>query len=287
MKKEVESVVLLGHQIQRYLYFPDGEIRGASVLFHGQGDCIERYEEVLSVFLERGLIVIGADLPGHGQSEGRRGHVPGFTFIDALVESHLDRIDSLGSPGPLGILGHSCGGLLALYSLLQKPERWDFAWLSSPLLKPAASLPPWKASLLLSVSRLLPWLSFHTGVDFEDCLNPAPSGKSLSDESPNEEDSRSLFHSRITLSWAREISEHAEHTWQQFCKSRPSIPLLMTQGSDDAICPPKYAKSLLETAYGSLDSYREFPGLRHEPFADPQNEPVFEALRNFLNEALD
>ena len=285
MKRVEERCTLGDNALQRYLYLPEGAPRGAAVLFHGQGDYIRRYEEVLALFVDRGLAVVGTDFPGHGRSPGRRGHIPGFGFLDSLAEDNLARARDLlpGTRGPVGILGHSCGGLVALHTILRDPGRWSYGWISSPLLQPEASRHPLMASLLLLASRLAPWLSVSTGVRNEECLSPGDPAAAEDERSAPEEE---LFHARITLSWAREVYLRATSLRPQFRASPPQFPLLVTQGEDDPICPPGILRTLLHGLEVPALVHREFPGLRHEPFADRQRAPVFSALAAFLDETL-
>lgn len=285
MNRLEETISVSGHQIQRYLYEPPTAPRGSVLLFHGQGDFVTRYEEVIAVFLEHGLVVISADLPGHGHSPGRRGHVPGFDFIDALIDTLTAHLSDLALPKFRGVAGHSCGGLLALHTLLRSPNDWEFAWLSSPLIKPEASQTATRVGLFRLASHLAPWLSVSTGVSLDACLSPDSDGTASAREQLD--DKESYFHSRITLSWARKIKERAEKIRKEFAESPPEIPLLLTQGADDRVCPPKILKALVETTDLESIQYREFSGLRHEPFADANREVVLEALSLFLRETLN
>ena len=94
-------------------------LTGAAVMIHGQGDHAARYEEILTPFRERGITCFATDLPGHGGSTGRRGEIPGLPTVDAIVARDLERARTLCPDGPIGLLAHSVGGLLALRELLE------------------------------------------------------------------------------------------------------------------------------------------------------------------------
>ena len=74
---------------------------------------------------------------------------------------------------------------------------------------------------------------------------------------------------------------------EKFVQSPPILPLLLTQGADDRVCPPKELKTLVEAANSDSIKYREFPGLRHEPFADANRELVLQELSLFLRSCLN
>ncbi len=71
------------------------------IFTHGQGDYAERYVEVLHPFTERGIRCILTDLPGHGRSPGKRGHIR-LDQIDDVIHYNLKLAGKL----PVGIAGH-------------------------------------------------------------------------------------------------------------------------------------------------------------------------------------
>ncbi|MDB4541078.1 lysophospholipase [Akkermansiaceae bacterium] len=144
---ESQKITLAGHQLHRLILKPEGLSQGSLVFFHGQGDFIDRYPSILEIFVENGITCILTDLPGHGQSSAKRGHVPGFDFVDLLLEDSLENLT-----GPFGIAGHSMGGMLAIRALLKNPDRFDYAWISSPLLAPARQGSPLMRILLPQIA---------------------------------------------------------------------------------------------------------------------------------------
>lgn len=279
--KAVEEVVEIGdYRLARTCFLPDGPPVATAVLLHGQGDFIARYGEVAEVFQARGIALVGTDMPGHGDSPGRRGHIPGFDYVDRVVESNLARCRELSPGKPHGILGHSCGALMALWTLLRDPSPWTFAWLSSPLLLPEATRPALVASLLLMLSRIMPGLSIDSGVGPKECVNPVEDneGHAHLERSGDEH----LFHTRVTLGWAQEICEAARWVRENFQSRLPPIPLLITLGEEDPVCAPSVVHGLLEGFRPPQLALHSFPGLRHEPFADPRRAQLLDVMAAFL-----
>ncbi|AEI69042.1 alpha/beta fold hydrolase [Corallococcus macrosporus] len=83
------------------------------VLLHGRGGAASQWFTYLTV-LARGHRVLAVDLPGFGMSSAPDGPLAtaedAAAFFTAPVESLLARL----APGPVTVVGHSLGGLVAL-----------------------------------------------------------------------------------------------------------------------------------------------------------------------------
>ena len=62
-----------------------GGAPAAAVLVHGAGEHCGRYAHVVEKLTSHGIAVVTGDLPGHGRTEGLRGHVDSFEeYLDAV-----------------------------------------------------------------------------------------------------------------------------------------------------------------------------------------------------------
>ena len=273
-----EQIELNGYSLRRYIFCPSAPepIRGAAVLFHGQGDFSERYGEVLQPFISKGIACVATDLPGHGRSEGARGHVPGLEIVDRIAEVSHQRCQELcnDNPAPPGILGHSAGGLLALRELLRRPGSWSYSWVSSPLLHPAANQHPLLVRLTPLASRLLPRFTVATGVTQDRCTSQP--------ECLRKEGGPDLFHSRVSTLWGHVLIRAARWVGEHFRNSPPRVPLLITQGLRDRICSALHLRALLTEVSPARLTLREFPEALHEPFFDECREDVSSEITNWL-----
>ena len=284
MKTLSEDLSLEGYSLRRTCFLPEGPPRATAVLLHGHGDFIMRYAEVVTVFQSRGIAVVGTDMPGHGSSSGRRGRIPGFSYVDQVMALNRARCHELAPDAPIGLLGHSCGGLMALRELFRNPEDWDYAWLSSPLVHPEGTRSAIEVWFLLMVSRILPFLSVDTGVGPRECVLEEDKGSE--DARLSGDDEENLFHRRITLGWILEICGAARWVREQFAGEFPPLPTLFTQGEDDPVCRADTLRALLEGKTGGHLELTTFPGLRHEPFADTHRTLVLDRISKFLDEEI-
>lgn len=270
-----EKRKIAGHQLTWHRWHPEGtELKGALFFLHGQGDYGERYQEVAEFFLGEGIAFATCDLPGHGQSPGKRGHIPSWELVQEISEIGMAEARTLAPNKPVGFGGHSVGGLLALFLLGELKDKPDFSWISSPILKPEVGQPTWKHRLLRSMSHLFPSFTLSTGVTADMCR--VDFGEEL------KADPEHQFHSRISLSWGRTVIELAEVVRTQPERLPSPLPIILTQGQNDPICPPQYCEELVQRLQRKDLQLILYPDTRHEPFADKCREEVFTNLRDWL-----
>lgn len=97
-------------------------------LCHGMSEHLGRYDNFASELVKNGISVCGIDHPGHGKSEGTRGHFSDKKGWDVLIshntactEKIKERFPSL----PRILMGHSMGSFVARYISAYYPETAD------------------------------------------------------------------------------------------------------------------------------------------------------------------
>jgi len=271
MKIEEKTLEIFGQELHHLTLLPESTSRGGLIFFHGQGDFIDRYPEILKPFVDAGFKCLLTDLPGHGRSPGKRGHIPHLEFVDQILSASLEKID-----GPTSIAGHSMGGLMTLRLILKNPDLFQNAWISSPLLDPMHQARPWMRIVLPYLAPLLPKLTVSTGVTGDDCRDDSPQSDSSSTQ---------LYHTRISLAWGRTLSRVASQVREEFPNLPRSTNLLFTQGQKDRICPPEFLRERLIKISNPSITYEEIPGARHEPFVGSTGDEVAEKVTRWLSQA--
>ena len=258
--------------------WPHADARGTVLIVHGLGEHIGRYEHVAAHLLRTGHRVIGYDQRGHGLSQGARGrlrHTEDLLrdlarVIDAVRERHA---------GPLLLLGHSMGGLVAARMVAGGLEpitpEWhrevDALLLSSPALDAGMS---GAQKLLLSVlGPLAPNLAVGNGLK-PDWVSRDPAVVKAYVDDP-------LVHDRITPRLARFIVDAGEfvraHAAQWYLPT-----LLLYAGSDRCVAPGGSAAFAAAVPRGLLTA-QAFAPLFHEIFNEPEQAEVFAVLAAWLN----
>ncbi len=258
--------------------WPCADARGTVLMVHGLGEHIGRYGHVAAQLNRCGYHVVGHDQRGHGASEGPRG---ALAQPDSLLTDLTQVIDAVRAahPGPLLLLGHSMGGLVAARFVaggLEGPSApaWfrpvDALLLSSPALDAGMSA---VQKLLLSVlGPLAPNLALGNG------LKPAwisrdPAVVEAYTASP-------LVHDRVTPRLVRFLVDGGEFVRAN--AARWQLPtLLLYAGSDRCVAPAGSAAFAAAAPKGVVTS-QVFPTLFHEIFNEPEQAEVFAALAAWL-----
>jgi len=249
--------------------------RGTVQLVHGLGEHVGRYEHVAAALNAAGWHVIGHDLRGHGRSEGPRGAIP---HPAALLADLTLVMDNLRQGGRHVLLGHSMGGLIAARfvaeGLIEHPARWqrevDALVLSSPALD--AGLGPAQKTLLGVLGPLAPWLRLGNGLKPEwVSRDPQVVAAYVADP---------LVHDRVTPALVRFIVDGGECARALAPQWR--VPtLLMWAGADRCVAPAGSA-AFAAAAPAAVVSAREWPGLAHEIFNEPEKAEVLAELARWL-----
>lgn len=93
------------HNIQVYEWLGDGE---TVLLMHGWESNVFRWRNLIAVLQESKFHIIAFDTPGHGFSDG--------TISSAIIASECAHA-VIGRYGPHHLVGHSMGGMAAIYTL--------------------------------------------------------------------------------------------------------------------------------------------------------------------------
>ena len=149
--------------------WPSDGARGTIVIVHGLGEHIGRYAHVAASLNGSGWSVVGVDHRGHGRSPGERGRLvrdDDLLFdLAAVADAVRGEVD-----GPVVLLGHSLGGLVAARfvagGIASQTPAWhrpvDALALSSPAL--AVAMSPLQRVVLATLGPLAPDLGVSNGI---------------------------------------------------------------------------------------------------------------------------
>jgi alpha-beta hydrolase superfamily lysophospholipase len=252
--------------------------RGTILIVHGLGEHIGRYAHVAACLNEIGWNVKGHDQRGHGRSAGERGVLNRPDDLLADLAAVIDAIRA-DARGPLVLLGHSLGGLLAARFVAEglapgRPAAWhrpvDALVLSSPALE--TSLTGTQSLLLQVLSRLAPNLTVANGLKPEWISRDASVVKAY--------EADPLVHDRVSPKLARFMIDSGAHV--RALAGRWKMPtLLMWAGSDRCVLPAASAAFADAAPAGVVAAY-EFKALSHEIFNEPECGEVLDELLSWL-----
>jgi alpha-beta hydrolase superfamily lysophospholipase len=252
--------------------------RGTVVLVHGLGEHIDRYDHVARRLNSLGLVVVGYDHRGHGRSPGPRGGMPSDESLCADLGRVL-RAATEDFPGPLGLLGHSLGGLIAgrfvAEGLQAKPAAWwrpvDTLVMSSPALDPGTNAV--QKLLLAVVAPMLPNLAVSNGLKVDWISRDAGVVQAYADDP--------LVHDRITGRLGLFVARQGPAVIA--AAPRWTTPTLLMWAGADRCVSPLGSAAFAAAAPRGVVTVREWPGLFHEIFNEPEQGAVLAALTDWLD----
>ncbi len=260
----------------------DRQPHGCVVVVHGLGEHGQRYQGLAHTLAAAGWGCVAIDLPGHGRSPGRRGHIPRYPRLLADIGSLLDDAARLCPDQPLFLLGHSMGGNLAVnYSLHRHRVAPASAVptglvLSAPMFLPEN--PPPRSHVLAAWlgGQIAPWLSVRSPVK--------PQGLT-SDTAVIEANRKDpLMHKRLSLYLASQLLAQGRYALDH--AGELDLPTLLLHGDADPITSARASESFADRAGGRAQCVI-FPGLLHEIFHEMQRPQVISVLTKWLQHQAD
>ena len=259
------------------LRFRQWSLQGATkarvVIVHGVAEHSGRYGHVARRLADAGYEVVAYDQRGHGRSEGRRVSVDSFARYSDDLET-IRRLDNRPRVArPTFLIGHSMGGTVALAHALEHPDAWHGVVLSSPSVDPRHGVP----GALIAVGRLAARVAPRLGVIKLDVRgvsrDPAVVAAYRADPL--------VHHGPLTAALGAALIDRAA----EFPREAPTlaVPLLVLIGGADQLVDPSGMRALFPR-FGSQDkSLKEYPGLAHELFNEPEQDIVIADVVGWLD----
>ena len=238
------------------------------VLFlHGLAEHAGRYEHIAARLVDAGWRVTLLEMRGHGESEGKQGHVDRW---HAYVEDVQAAVSTIGRP--FAMVGHSMGGMVAV-STLSEPltPKCKAVALSNPLLGVRVDIPLWKRKAAGILSRLVPKISQTNEVN--------PALLSHDKEAVRAYETDPKVYGTVTPRWFVELKKAQASAIDNAKKI--SIPLRLMVSEGDQICNPQIARNLA-AAWGGPSEVIEYGEMYHELFNEVEKDRVLTELIAWL-----
>jgi alpha-beta hydrolase superfamily lysophospholipase len=266
---------LLGVQRLRLTYrtWEKPGARAALVVVHGLGEHSGRYAEFGERMATFGISTYAIDLRGHGNSDGRRGHVPSFDVFLQEVDRFRREVEGLADfRMPLFLLGQSMGGLIALRYQEEYPTRFRGAIICSPWLATAMAVPRWKVMASSALNRLAPALPFSHGLRAEHLTRDADIVAAYRDDP--------LVHGTITPRLFAEVSAAMGLALQR--SDRIAQPLLFLLGGDDRVVDTNRTVRFARSITAPDVTVRVYPGHYHELLNELDRSHMYREVREWI-----
>jgi alpha-beta hydrolase superfamily lysophospholipase len=246
-----------------YRAWTTSEPAGHVIVAHGFAEHSGRYGHVASALNGAGLSVYALDHRGHGQSEGTRADIESVWKAVSDLDLFVDLVRSQAPDGPLFLLGHSMGGLIAAAYAVEHQDRLSGLALSGPLLHIAPEL------LSLADLEEIPDLGLADAVSSDPAVVQAYKDDPLVYLGPPP---RGFL----------QASGQVEEVRQRFAEI--ALPLLIMHGSADLLVSPQATKDVVNGVSSQDLTAVLWPGLWHEIFNEPDRDRVIATLVRWLSE---
>jgi lysophospholipase len=235
------------------------------VLSHGFAEHSGRYHHVAAVLTEAHLSVWALDHRGHGQSEGTRADIGSVAAAAADLALFIDVVREQAPEGPLFLVGHSMGGLIATAFAEEHQDRLAGLALSGALLHVAPEV------VALADLDEIPDLGLADLVSSDPAVVQAYKDDPLVYLGPPPRD---FFRAVGQVEQVRDAL------------GQLTLPLLVMHGSSDVLVSPQALKDVVGRVASEDLTARLWPGLWHEIFNEPAGPAVLRMLRNWIAERL-
>jgi alpha-beta hydrolase superfamily lysophospholipase len=253
-------------------WLPGGDVRAVLFIVHGLGEHSGRYMNVVNHFVPLGYAVYGFDHLGHGKSEGGREEVQRFEdFIETLT-TYYNMVTGWQPDRPVFSLGHSLGGLIAPYHLLDHQEIFKGAIISAPLIKVSDNI----STMTITMGKILSILVPKAGLLALDAskISKDPEVVKAYINDPL------VFHGKTPARLAAEMLKAMLRVKAEVAKI--SLPFITIQGCDDKLVDPGGAQMLFDGAGSKDKTIKLYEKCYHEVFNEPDRAVVLKDVETWL-----
>ncbi|MCG7594093.1 alpha/beta hydrolase [Mycobacterium sp. C3-094] len=255
---------------------PQQQPRGVVIIAHGYGEHARRYAHVADRFGDAGLVTYALDHRGHGRSGGKR------VLLRDISEYTGDFHTLVGIAGdehpelPRIVLGHSMGGAVVFTYGVEHPDDYAAMVLSGPAVAAQSSVPAVKVAAAKLLGRIAP------GLPVENL--PASAVSRDPEVVAAYEADPLVHHGRLPAGIGRALIGVGETMPRR--AAAITAPLLVVHGDADRLIPVQGSRTLVECV-GSVDVHlKEYPGLYHEVFNEPERALVLDDVTSWMESQL-
>jgi alpha-beta hydrolase superfamily lysophospholipase len=273
--KETCLKLKTGEKIYGWYVAPELNPKAIVCLCHGWGEHSLRYKHWAERFLKYGYGFFAWDHYGHGQSEGKRGHIRNFGVFMEEINLVLSKASMLFPGSPIVLYGHSMGGNIAINFALREHNPFRLLIATSPWLKltnkPSAIL----SFLVKILNGILPALQINAPLNAEGISHVPEIVESYRTDPLN--------HSKITPRLLTEINKASDYAIANIEKLEK--PFLLIHGDSDPVT--QYKESFEMSKKVKTCSFIPFKDMYHELHNETINEEVFRMIKEWISGNLE
>jgi alpha-beta hydrolase superfamily lysophospholipase len=253
-------------------WLPAGDVKAVLLVVHGLGEHSGRYMNVVDHFVPLGYAVYALDHIGHGKSDGDREIVAKFDDFTDTLTIYFNMVKDWQKDKPVFLLGHSLGGAIVSYYLLDHQADFKGAIISAPAVKVGDSITP----MTITMSKVLSKIAPRMGVLALDAsmISKDPLVVQAYVNDPL------VFHGKTPARIAAEMLSAMQRISAEAGKI--TLPILIVQGGDDKLVDPAGAQMLIDLVSSRDKTLAFYPGMYHEVFNEPNRMGVLKEVETWL-----
>lgn len=268
------SINLSNREILRGFSIDPVDPRAYIIFVHGVGEHIQRYRSWIEKFTKNGLGFVGLDLPGHGLSDGKKGHIRSYRLTDEMIDTLLGEVKKSYPGIPVFLYGHSLGGGIVLDYLVRKNPGFIGGIVTSPWLKLSFEPDKSKVRLAVVINNIFPSLVQKSGLVVEHISHDSDVVEAYRNDP--------LVHDKISVGLFCSALSAATNALRN--AGQLKVPLLLLHGSDDQICSPEGSREFASA--NGLVEFMLWNGGYHELHNEPFRDEVFRHILSWINKQL-
>ncbi|MDO5145951.1 MAG: alpha/beta hydrolase [Eubacteriales bacterium] len=287
------------NRIHYYIFEPEADIRAILQMTHGWKDYIERNENLIRFFTDRGVMVCGCDFIGHGRSstEEERGHFEeknGWCYLVKDVKRLTVYIRREYPDVPCFLYGHGMGSLVARLACMHG-ALWDGVILSGTSGRQRYCRRAVLAAVFLGrlrrqavcshwMERMIVCRLNRRFRKEKDVLSWFSGDAAVRKEYASDERTRFHFTLRAYENILKMLALVSSKKWYQ--KVETAMPVLLLSGREDPI--GNFGKGVEDVRrklvrFGCRVEMKLYDSVRHELQSDPRHEEVFSDMMEWMN----
>ena len=255
-----------------YRCWAPAEPRAVLLLAHGLAEHCGRYGDFASFFADAGIATYALDLPGHGRSDGKRGHIRDFQEYTGALGALLSLAREAHPDIPFVLFGHSMGGLIAADFLLQHQTEFVAAVLTGA----AIQSPQQPSSIVLFINRVIASVMPRLGVLRMDASGISRDPQVISDY----KNDPLVYRGKATAGLVTALFSAMKRVVDNASSIR--LPMLIMHGSVDSLTAVEGSKLLHDSISSRDKKIVIYDGLYHEILNEPERKNVMEDILQWL-----
>jgi len=251
------------------------KIVGTVLLVHGFAEHCGRYARIAQQLADFNFASLRFDYRGHGNSDGKRGHI--FQFEDYLADfdaAYSTLNERLRPSIPPCVMAHSYGGLISLHAA--QTHALSGMVLSSPFYGFAIRVPAWKSLAGKMLSKYIPSIALPTDIDPQS-VSHDPATIAAYGTDP-------LIGRVASARWLTETEKAQRHLPD--LAARIHVPILFQQAGDDKLVDAKAGREVFD-AFSSTDkTWQDLPGQYHEIWFEIERDTTLGVVYEWLKDRI-